>query len=38
MLSSGTSEFGLPLDFVVLFAITGVLVLIGGALYPTVVR
>ena len=38
MLSSGVSEFGLSIDFMILLAVTGVLVLVGGALYPTVVR
>ena len=38
MLSGGSSAFGLPLDFAVLFAATGILVIVGGALYPTVVR
>ncbi len=38
MLSGGTSDIGLTIDFVLLLAITGVLVVVGGALYPTVVR
>jgi ABC-2 type transport system permease protein len=38
MLSGGTSALGLPLDFAVLLAVTGILVIVGGALYPTVVR
>ena len=34
MLKSGTSSFGLPLDFGVLILTTAVLVAIGGKLYP----
>jgi ABC-2 type transport system permease protein len=36
MLAQGTSTFGLPLDFAVLFAATAVLVIIAGRLYPRV--
>lgn len=37
MLSGGTSQFGLALDFGVLVAVTTVLVLIAGRLYPNAV-
>ncbi len=38
MLSGGTSALGLPLDFAILLTATGALVVVGGALYPSVVR
>jgi len=38
MLSGGTSAFGLPMDLAVLLVSTGILVIVGGMLYPTVVR
>ncbi len=38
MLSGGISPLGLPLDFTVLLITTAALVLLGGALYPSVVR
>ncbi len=38
MLSGGISPLGLPLDFAVLLMATAALVLVGGALYPSVVR
>jgi ABC-2 type transport system permease protein len=34
MLADGASEFGLPLDFFVMFGTTGVLTLVGAWLYP----
>jgi len=37
MLSGGTSSFGLTLDFGVLLAVTVVMVLIAGRLYPRAV-
>jgi ABC-2 type transport system permease protein len=37
MLSGGTSNFGLGVDFLILLAATVVLVIIGARLYPRVV-
>ena len=37
MLVGGTSNFGLVADFAVLLAVTGVLIVLGGSLYPKVV-
>ena len=37
MLVGGTSNFGLLADFAVLLAVTGVLIVLGGSLYPKVV-
>jgi ABC-2 type transport system permease protein len=38
MLAGGVSNFGLPLDFAILLTATAILVVIGGRLYPSVVR
>jgi len=38
MLAKGTSTFGLGVDFAILLSATGLMVLVGARLYPTVVR
>ena len=38
MVSGGESVYGVGLDFAVLLAATGLIVLLGARLYPTVVR
>jgi ABC-2 type transport system permease protein len=38
MVSGGESVSGLRADFAVLLAVTGLLVLLGARLYPTIVR
>ncbi len=38
MLTTGTSAFNLTTDFGVLLGVTAILVMLGGKLYPSVVR